>query len=202
MSFVTHEHLIWPCSAFPIVSARKYAALSKDHTHKYEGWTDEKLEDRIITGRYGQEWARAFCKLNGLHCEEDKTPHTEPDKFDLIIGSTIFDIKTSSHSDLWPQVGAHLEGHSEAYLFLRAHKNCNGIEFVGWAYSGDVFLQENFVAQGKLLPGTKLLRQTFPNGSYFLDPYSLNNATDLYDFFIGQSLAAQAKIDTYAKPVA
>lgn len=166
----------WPCHAYIAHAANKYAAQSEAHTLNYSGWQNEKLAERIRVGRFGQEYLRAFCKVNAIACETDGTDARTVDKFDLKIRGAVVDVKTSCHPELWPQVGAHLKGSgADYYAFFRCDERMAWISFLGWVSAEYMFDAAHHVKQGQPIPGAPGLTQRFRGGSYFLQESFLHD---------------------------
>ena len=166
----------WPCHSYIARAAEKYADESQAHTLNYSGWQDSKLAQRIRIGRFGQEYLRVFCKVNGISCETDGTDSRTVDKFDLNIRGALVDVKTSSHPELWPQVGAHLkESAADYYAFFRCNEKTNWITFLGWTSAKHMFDTAHYVPKGANLPGAMGLTQRFSGGSYFLNESFLHD---------------------------
>ena len=166
----------WPCHSYIARAADKYATESKAHTLNYSGWQNSKLSERIRIGRFGQEYLRAFCKVNKISCETDGTDSRTVDKFDLNIRGALVDVKTSNHPELWPQVGAHLKGSAaDYYAFFRCNEQMNWITFLGWTSAEHMFDAAHYVPKGANLPGARGLTQRFSGGSYFLNESFLHD---------------------------
>jgi len=118
----------YPYNVEILKRANTYALKSLKYTYSYAGWEDQagtKAQyDRILIGRFGQEWVSDYFRLNGIDTRFDESDYTEADDFDLIIADSVIDVKTTITTTISCQVNAALSKKSvDAYCFIRLDKD-------------------------------------------------------------------------------
>lgn len=102
-------------------AAHQYAVLSADYTINYPGWSDQKerVYQRILTGRFGQEWVKVVLHKNRVPFREDTSDHTQADRIDFVVGGATLDIKTNARYGIRYQVNKALKSNPiDYYVFL------------------------------------------------------------------------------------
>ena len=172
----------YPYSIEILKRADTYAKQSLKYTYSYSGWEDEagtlRQYDRILIGRFGQEWVADYCKLNRVNVRFDESDYTEADNFDLIITDSIVDVKTTVTSNIHCQVnGALTEKLVDVYCFMHMDRNFTFVEPLGFISQDLYFEYAQKINYNECFPKTSISNK-FRNGSYILKPSLLFSFED------------------------
>lgn len=169
-----------------ITDAQEYANASISYTYDYQGWEDQKgtnkKYNRILIGRFGQEWLYNFCKLNNLNVEKDRSSYKENDKYDLMISGKLVDVKTSISELFIGQIspGCYKNELIDIYCFILTDEQISFIEPIGFISRGKFIENCYYVPHNGLIRGK--IENRFLEGSYFID------RNNIYDFYGGIKL--------------
>ena len=162
----------YPYSIEILKRADAYAKKSLKYTYSYSGWEDEtgtsRQYDRILIGRFGQEWVADYCRLNRIKVIFDESDYRVADNFDLIIIDSIVDVKTTMVSTIPCQVNAALAKKDvDFYCFIRLDRNFTFVEPLGFISQDLYFKYAQKINYNECFPKTSI-RNKFKNGSYIL----------------------------------
>lgn len=186
--------MIYPLSHTQMDLAKLYAIESHTHTANYAGWegedgTKRKLR-RIKIGRLGQLWFARLLQLNKIACEVDETGPESVDDFDIRLGPTSVDVKTTVDSRFIGQVSPGVRGKNiDFFCFLQVSRRFEWIEFVGWISALGYFDCAAYISQGEVIPNTNI-KQLYKEGSYFIERSSLRGIESFFD--LCRTLAPQS----------
>lgn len=162
----------YPYSIEILKCADTYAKKSLKYTYSYTGWESEAGTEaqyqRILTGRFGQEWVASYCRLNRIKVISDESDYRVADNFDLIIIDSIVDVKTTMVSIIPCQVNAALAKKDvDFYCFIRLDRNFIFVEPFGFISQDLYFKYAQKINYNECFPKTSI-RNKFKNGSYIL----------------------------------
>lgn len=132
-----------------VIEAREYALASRSHTSDrhdfHEGGLAAK-QRKMYEGKLGEKLVKHLFIQSGISFQEDKSPHTEADRYDFILpdGKTV-DVKTRTqpfHTRTLEMVEQFRKVPKDLYISVRLFPDKISGYIIGWATKMD-FLRTN-----------------------------------------------------------